>query len=248
MNKSKKEKDDINSLCKRYFVPELCDESAGESDRSLFIELYEQLIQYGRKVSINYSAINSCDIEDIIQDAISECVIKWRQEPTENYKAYYSIAIRHAFDNANIKSGKIKKNEISLDNVSTNESYEHAIVDENQNKKHPELEPIIQRLDTLDSFYKKWCAGDLKGVNKKKQTTIDYLSARLTLEMREDFLHWGEIIKNEYNRTYSFLNKQILNMSNNLDREDIAVLFGLSESRGTHIYSSFKEDFKMYYD
>lgn len=244
MDELKKDKDDINSLCKKCFIPDTSDDGTSEPDRSLFIELYAQLMKYGRKVSNNYLSINSSDVDDIIQDAIADCIEQWRKSPKDNYKAYYSTAIRHAFDNANIKSENIKKNEISFDNITENEeASEQTINDRKQKKMHPELEPIIQQLDKLDLYYKKWCNGELtKGAHKKDESTIAYLSARLTLEMREDFLKWGEIIKQEYNRTYSFLNKQVLNMAKNLKKADIAALFGLSETRGTHIYRDFIDE------
>ncbi len=235
--------DDINSLCKKYFTPRLCDEIITESERCLFVKLYAQLQKYAYKISKSYSSLFYDDIEDVIQNTITECFAKWREEPKNNYTDYFSISIKHAFDKANVDAKRKKDNERSMDDAisyDNNKTFEHSIADERQNKKYPELNSIVECLDKLDLFFTKWSDGKYKkGAHKKDESTINCLSALLTYEMKDDFIQWGLIIKQEYNKTYSFVNKKILNMEKSLSKAGIAALYGLSATRASHILSDF---------
>ncbi|MBP5602413.1 MAG: hypothetical protein J6X78_06770 [Treponema sp.] len=242
---TKTEMDDINSLCKKYFTPQLCDEIITESERSLFIKLYTQLQKYAYKISKNYSSLIYDDIEDVIQNTITECFAKWREEPKTNYTDYFSISIKHAFDKANIDAKRKKDNERSMDDTISddNKTLEQSIADEKQNKKYPELNSIVERLDKLDSFFTKWSNGKYKKrAHKKDESTINCLSALLTYEMKDDFIQWGLIIKQEYKRNYSFVDKRILNMEKSLSKAGIAALYGLSATRASHILSDFLDE------
>lgn len=247
MSMTEKKQDNINSLCKKYFKPELCNEPVTETKESLFNKLLIQLKKYGYKVGKNYSALLLDDIEEIIDDTIFNCFQNWKENPTDNYTAFYSVSLKHDFEKANIKAKCKKEKEVSIDNLNNdNKTFEETITDDCQGNKHPELEPVIDQLDQLDIYFQKWCDGTLKkGSHKKDETTKRFLSALLTFEMRDDFLKYEKIIKEEYNKTYSFMNKQILNMSKRLSKADIAELYGLSDSRGSHIFRDFKKSIQI---
>lgn len=243
MSMTGKNKDNINSLCKKYFTPELCDEPITETKETLFNKLLLQLKKYGYKVGMNYSALVQDDIEEILDETISHFYIKCKESPKDNYTAFYKDSLEHDFAKSNIKAGRKKEKEVSIDNLNNdNKSFEETIADDSQKNKHPELEPVITQLDQLDKYFKKWCDGTLKkGKHKKDENTKNFLSALLTFELREEFLKYEKIIKEDYNKTYSFMNKQILNMSKRLSKAEIAELYGLSDTRGSHIFGDFQK-------
>ena len=243
MSMTEKKEDNINSLCKKYFTPELCDEPVTETKETLFNKLLLQLKKYGYKVGKNYSALVQDDIEEILDERIFKFYKKCKENQKDNYTAFYKILLEEKFTKANIKAGIKKEKEVSIDNLNNdNNSFEEIIADDRQENKHPELETVIAQLDQLDIYFQKWCDGTLKkGGHKKDETTKKFLSELLTFEMRDAFLKYEKIIKEEYNKTYSFMNKQILNMSIRLSKAYIAELNGLSDTRGSHIFGDFQK-------
>ena len=97
MAKTDKE-DNINSLCKKYFTPELCDEHVTESKHTLRNKLWEQLYKYGlvvfnKKFTISDEVTKEQICYNVIEDAIVKCFEKFSEEPKDNYKAYYATII-----------------------------------------------------------------------------------------------------------------------------------------------------------
>ena len=247
MADEKTKRDNINSLCQKYFTPELCKEKITESPRTLELNLFEQMKKYGCKIAEKYSALTFEDKEEIIDDAIFSCIKSWREEcPRKgNFTGYYYTVLKRELVKNNIAQGKKNESEVSIYNENENgKSSAECLEDKTENQKYPELEAVVEQLDKLESFYQKWCVGEeKKRAHKKNKNTIDCLSALLTFEMREEFLKYGRILKIEYDRSYSFLNKQILNMSQNLSKEKIGSLYGLKRDRASHILADFKKEF-----
>ncbi len=109
------EKDDINSLCKKYFTPDSCKEGVTESKATLERKLWVQLEKYGKKISGDYSSIKEEDCEDILIQTISECFKNWKRSvPNTSYTAYYAAALSNNFSNENKKAKKRNENEISF--------------------------------------------------------------------------------------------------------------------------------------
>ncbi len=243
-----KEEDNINSLCQKYFTPQLCAVPVTESKRSLEMKLFKQMQMYGNTIASKYQKLTFEDKEEAIFGAINDCWITWKKNSPANgnFTGYYSITLKHRLDNSNIFQGDKNTIEVSIDKEDDNGNhFEDCLADDTENQKHPELEAVVEQLDKLESFYQKWCVGEeKKGAHKKNKNTIDCLSALLTFEMREEFLKYGRILKIEYDRSYSFLNKQILNMSQNLSKEKIGSLFGLTKTRVSHIRDDFFDELK----
>ena len=107
--------DNINSLCKKYFTPELCEDCITESKSTLERKLWVQMEKYGKKLSGEYSSITAEDCEDILIQTISECFKNWKNSaPSKSYTAYYATALSNNFRNENKKSEKKRIKEISL--------------------------------------------------------------------------------------------------------------------------------------
>lgn len=107
-------KEDINSLCKKYFAPEFCDEPVTEVKRTLEMKLLKQMIRFARHIFNNSSykelklpreyhessnpknkAVKTIipTLENAIDLAIAECLDKWRKEaPSVSYAAYFGKA------------------------------------------------------------------------------------------------------------------------------------------------------------
>ena len=99
--------DNINSLCKKYFTPELCEDCVTESKSTLEKKLWVQLEKYGKKISQKYHSVTDEDIEDVLIQTISDCFKNWRKgTPSTSYSAYYSASLRNNFMGENIRSKK----------------------------------------------------------------------------------------------------------------------------------------------
>ena len=248
MADGKKEEDNINSLCQKYFTPQLCAVPVTESKRSLEMKLFKQMQMYGNTMASKYQKLTFEDKEEAIFGAINDCWIMWKKNSPANGKftGYYSITLKHRLDNSNIFQGDKNTIEVSIDKEDDNGNhFEDCLADDTENHKHPELEAVVEQLDEIEVFFQKWCNGEeKKGAHKKDSNTISCLSALLTHEMREDFLKWGKILKLEYGRSYSFLNKQILNMNQKINKEKIGALYGLKKDRVSHILSDFLNELK----
>ena len=102
--------ENINSLCKKYFTPELCDEPVTESKMALQNKICQQMIILGRSVwkkrnykelgnldmisDPNGDADNGCMISSAMEDAIYEAIANsfnmWKKElPKLSYTAYF---------------------------------------------------------------------------------------------------------------------------------------------------------------
>lgn len=105
------EKEDINSLCKKYFTPELCEEPVTESKRTLEIKLLNQMIRFARylfnnspykqmKLPKDYQESSDSKnkvvktiiptLENAIDLSIAKCLDRWRKNtPTVSYTAFF---------------------------------------------------------------------------------------------------------------------------------------------------------------
>lgn len=244
---AEKKEDNINSLCKKYFTPELCDEPVTESKNTLERKLWLQLEKYGHKVAQNYSALSSEDSEDVIILTIGECFKNWKDGiPKVSYSVYYSGSLSNNFRRKNAEVQKRNKDEISLQTQTSQTDSKLTLGDkleniQDKNKKENEqaLNVIVEQLDVFEK-----CFCDKAQNSRTDKNTLNCLAALLTLELKEDFIKWDFIIKLEYGRNYSFIDKRILNMSDKLNKNKVAALFGIKPTRATHILQDFLKEVK----
>lgn len=119
-----KKEENINSLCKKYFTPELCDEPGSESKRALQNELCKQLVIFGRSLwkQSRYKDIKNLNMvpdptmsvpkkgekdnrpvvssamEEAIYEAIGIFFAKCKTNPPNSYTAYFSAISKHEFN------------------------------------------------------------------------------------------------------------------------------------------------------
>ncbi len=242
-----KKEDNINSLCKKYFTPELCDESVTESKRTLELKLWTQLEMYGNKIAGNYSKLGQEDCEDAIILAIGECFKNWREkEPQVAYSVYYAAAVRRNFIHANEERQERVAKEVSLqENILNNPDRTvgdnvEDVHEQNKNEIDAALSCIVERLDKIEEFF---C--EEKNNSRESESTINCLSAFLTLEFAEDFSKWGSVIREEYGRNYSFMNKQVFGMRKVVNKKKLAELFGKPETAASRKFNGFLNKIKQ---
>ncbi len=107
--------DNINSLCKKYFTPELCEDCITESKSTLERKLWVQLEKYGKKISQKYQYVTEEGTEDVLIQTISECFKNWKNGTLNtSYTAYYATALSNNFIKENIRAGNAAE-QVSLD-------------------------------------------------------------------------------------------------------------------------------------
>ena len=248
-----KKEDDINSLYKKYFTPELCDEQITNSKLTLKHKLQEQLYNYGKKiVNKNFETLDIERREDAVIDSIEKCFAKWTENPHDftHPKAYFSRVIN---DFAKRQKKKQKSEPSSL-NISIGEDDNDVLLDLQEDKTSGieytiavdgELDSVVKRLDCLEKGYVSW------GKRKDANTRL-CLSAILTFELSDDFFRWGTILSDDFKRNYSFVNSAVLKLlrqsgkkSKNMTQAKlIEVLYGMSATRASHIRSDFEKKIK----
>lgn len=108
--------DNINSLCKKLFTPQLCEEPVTESRRTLEMKLWSQMTKYGQKLSSTFKDITQEELEDVVISTISGCFNIWKSDsPTSSYTAYYASALKYNFTDKNTKARQRDNLELSLD-------------------------------------------------------------------------------------------------------------------------------------
>lgn len=116
MNLEKKEKE-INNLCKKYFMPHLCENTVTETKATLESKLCKELIILGRLIwnKKSYKKILNLDkttdpikndaeneissaMEDAIYEAIALCFKEWKnQKSITSYVAYFNVVVSNEF-------------------------------------------------------------------------------------------------------------------------------------------------------
>ena len=77
---SDEKEENINSLCKKYFTPELCSESITESKIALKGKIWTQLVKYGTWICRkNFVKLTEEMISEKIIDIILLCWPKWKK-------------------------------------------------------------------------------------------------------------------------------------------------------------------------
>ena len=220
MPDEKKETDNINSLCKKYFTPELCDEPVLESKRSLELKLYRQMKNYGKKISASYMALSNEDKEEIIDDALINCFTAWKKSIPEKFTSFYFTTLKHAFINKNIKEGKKKEKECSINEENENgESLEATLADESENvkvdkniEKEENREIIFHILRIVEDAYRL----------KMAENSKIWLSPALTQKLYDSLTSFIKSYGDLYLKRFTFIDQSILNTGKKTTMKEIA--------------------------
>lgn len=223
MVEKNEKKENINSLCKKYFTPELCDEPVTETKRALEFKLYKQLVMYGRKIIGIYSYNKQYDIEDILQETVIACFEQWKTVSLEKYASYYGKAIKNNFIRKNKQKDKRDNKEISSNILK--DSDEELISTE---------EEIKMRLRFIDKCFRA----------KKR---ADWWKGIVTGYLYEDLHTFFSHYPSEPMQRYSFIDVEIYNWENAPTQKQVAQFLGKDEGQVSRALTAFLENIEELY-
>lgn len=223
MVEKNEKKENINSLCKKYFTPELCDEPVTETKRALEFKLYKQLVMYGRKIIGIYSYNKQYDIEDILQETVIACFEQWKTVSLEKYASYYGKAIKNNFIRKNKQKDKRDNKEISS-NILKDSDEELISIEEE----------IKMRLRFIDKCFRA----------KKR---ADWWKGIVTGYLYEDLHTFFSHYPSEPIQRYSFIDVEIYNWENAPTQKQVAQFLGKDEGQVSRALTAFLENIEELY-
>lgn len=237
VEKNEKE-ENINSLCKKYFTPELCDEPVTETKRALEFKLYKQLERYGKKMSETYSYIKQYDIEDIVQETVITCFKRWKTDAPENYASYYRRVIKNNFIRKNEQNAKRDNKEISSNTPKGNDEDSDILEDD------------IQSPDYIKSpFYDKEIKMRLRFIDKcfRAKKRADWWKGIVTGYLYDDLHIFFSHYSSEPMQRYSFIDVEIYNWENTPTQKQVAQFLGKDEGQVSRALTAFLENIEELY-
>lgn len=224
-------KENINSLCKKYFTPELCDEPVAESKMALKGKIYTQLLKFGDGICNKfYSSKGGSELFcEIVIKTIEKCWENWEKESLDSYSAYFAISVKNNV-NSFLKSNKeqINLKAISLDSSSR--------TDEKTTENDEEKKEIAQE-------YMKKVEDYLKSVDAwfKIRTRQDWNKSLVTAELYEGLHQYFEYYQNKKITRFNFIDEKIYNLPQEPMNKELAIIIGKSETQLTHKRKEFRE-------
>lgn len=211
MADEKKSEDNINSLCKKYFTPELCKESVTDTKTMLKNKLLTQLVKYGDFIlkdedKNEKSEQKGSDLCEVVIDTIDKCWEKWEAGLNPNsYSAYFGKAVKQN----RLSELKKKENRIQSSNLpvyvddEANES--DSLQDSTEDKSF--LTPS-QRFESKSKSQKFLYTID-KVFRLKKRS--DWLKSVLTGELYTGLHAYYDLFPEENIERLSFVDLEIYN-------------------------------------
>ena len=228
----------INSLCKKYFTPELCDEPVTETKQALEFKLYKQLVMYGRKIIGIYSYNKQYDIEDILQETVIACFEQWKTVSLEKYASYYGKAIKNNFIRKNKQNDKRDNKEISSNTPKGNDEDSDILEDD------------IQSPDYIKSpFYDKEIKMRLRFIDKcfRARKRAGWWKGIVTGYLYEDLHTFFSHYPSEPMQRYSFIDVEIYNWENAPTQKQVAQFLGKDEGQVSRALTAFVENIEELY-
>ena len=247
VEKNEKE-ENINSLCKKYFTPELCDEPVTETKRALEFKLYAQFKRYGKKISREYSQLikdsNGDEIEGFIYEAIAKCFSKWRKFPLKNdsaYSAYFGSAIDKIFIRENKNIGKTRETEISLEASQNGDEKEYSRKDNLEDSSEVSAEELISTEEEIKMR--------LRFIDKcfRAKKRADWWKGIVTGYLYEDLHIFFSHYPSEPIQRYSFIDVEIYNWENAPTQKQVAQFLGKDEGQVSRALTAFVENIEELY-
>lgn len=247
VEKNEKE-ENINSLCKKYFTPELCDEPVTETKRALEFKLYVQFKRYGRKMSEDYSQLikdsNGGEIEGFIYEAIARCFSKWKKSPLKNdsaYRSYFASTMEKIFIRENKNIEKIRKTEISLEASQNGDEKEYSRKDNLEDSSEVSAEELISTEEEIKMR--------LRFIDKcfRAKKRADWWKGIVTGYLYEDLHIFFSHYPSEPMQRYSFIDVEIYNWENAPTQKQVAQFLGKDEGQVSRALTAFVENIEELY-
>ena len=234
--------ENINSLCKKYFTPELCDEPVTESKMSLKGKIYTQLLKLGDWIcDKNFSRYGGSDaFGEIVIDIIEKSWENWEKESRDSYSAYFAISVKRKI-NCILKSkqGQINSTAVSLDTpIGTDES--STLLDKIEDKMS--MENDEEKKDIAQENMKK-VEDYLKAVDSwfKIRIRQDWNKSFVTAELYAGLHQYFDYYQDKKITRFSFIDEKIYNLPQEPMNKELAIIIGKSETQLTHKRKEFRE-------
>ena len=249
--------DNINSLCKKYFTPELCEEKVMESKLTLKRKLQEQLYRYGLAVINRKFTIEDKDTKeqfcfDVVEDSIEKFFEKGEAKAiSHTYTSYFSAIL---WDFGLRAKKKLQAGDMSLDTpLSSDEDEGSSLLDMQEGDKRFSVEHQINIISELQAAKTKFSFID-KCYKAKKRS--DFLKSMITQRLYEDlhkyFAMTDERIVDEafvadYKERYTFIDNTVYSWKSAPTAKEIAAYLQKDEGQMSKAVNNFLDSvFEMY--
>ena len=248
MSEEKLKEDNINSLCKKYFTPELCDEPVTESTRTLEFKLYTQLKKYVIYLKKKYQNLTTEDFEDISIDVIIKCFDIWKRDKKDrSYSSYFAQSFKYAAVEFIRKKNNRQIKELSLDApVKGLEGDDSRTLGEEICDDSSLIDSIIDRKNTpirakLYFEYIDKCF--------RLKTRSDWYKPLLTCRFYEDLHTIYDLPEFAYDLyKLSFIDRSVYSMEQQPTQKEIAARLGKNEGQMTKAFDNFVQQVSEMYD
>jgi hypothetical protein len=242
MAEKENKEDNINTLCKKCFTPELCNEEIKESKDTLKKKIMAQLYMFGkwcfnqRIMSLSDEEkkksplVNRPDLtDDSIIDAI-EIILKKgeNKEIKGGYSSYFKAVI---FDRFYKKQLLKDENHFSFDEpLNSNESSSEDVVTLHDFIEDKKYMPIDNKYESSYSVFDILQVVENAYRNKQRKKYKAWLSPVLTRELFEGLKHFCNCYGEEKIQKYTFADQSIYNLDKKPTRKSIAESFNVDPS------------------
>lgn len=244
-----KKEDNIDSLCKKYFTPELCDEPVTESKMSLKGKIYAQLLKYGDWIcDKDYFSKGGSELFcEIVIKTIEKCWENWEKESRDSYSAYFAISVKNNVNSfLKSKQEQINSKAVSLDTPIGTDGCgtpldiieEKFSMDNDEEKKEiarENMKKVEDYLKAVDAWF-------------KIRTRQDWNKSFVTAELYEGLHQYFDYYQDKKITRFSFIDEKIYNLPQEPMNKELAIIIGKSETQLTHKRKEFREQVRLLFN
>lgn len=242
--------ENINSLCKKYFTPELCDELVTESKAALKGKIWEQLLKYGDWIcNNNFSYQGDADTFcEIILNTVESCWCKYEEKIEEiNYSSYFAISVKNNIKNfINSNKGKMTIIKSSLDspfksdekNTLLDTIEDESLSDSNKREKEAAQEYIKKvenYLKAIDAWFK----------SRKRD---DWNKTLITAELYDGLHQYLDYYPEKSLSRFGFIDETIFNLPQQPKNKELAKILDKDEGQLSRAKTNFREQVAVFFN
>lgn len=249
--------DNINSLCKKYFTPDACEEKVTESKLTLKRKLQEQLYKCGmafvvQKFTINDADEKECFCFDVVEDSIEKFFEKGDEKAiSKNFTSYFSAIL---WDFGLKAKKKLQARPLSLNTpVSSGEDKSSTLMDLQKSDERLSVENRINIISELQEVKAKFSFIE-KCYRAKKRS--DFLKSMITQRLYEDLHKYFTMIDEkrvdeafvaDSKARYTFIDNTVYNWKCVPTAKEIAAYLQKNEGQMSKAVNKFLDFvFEMY--
>lgn len=235
----------INSLCKKYFTPELCETSVTESKATLKGKIYTQLLAFGDYLGRgkSKSLVDKIDFElisELVVQVIESCWENWSKKPRElNYTQYFAQSMRNAL----LKFVESNHTCISLDenlqDKSENKAFSLSTILED---KRNSIDAAIERQESIAEVedYLKAI-----GVWFKSRKREEWNKTAITAELYDGLHRYFDQFPHRKPSRFCFIDEKVYHLPSAPSNKYIAQLLAKDEGQISKMRKKFRSDIEL---